>query len=152
MVDKDLVGTELPSGEYTVEDWKAHLWADATRNDEDAFRYDEDAREKGEPGQVVPHSMCQHIVFEASGGIEEAMSYASEDWRSGAALGGLRVEYHAPVEVGQTLHASGHISDVFEKEGSSGTLTFVTYSYTVNSEGGEPLYDFEADVVLLGDE
>lgn len=149
MVDSDLVGTELPSGTYTVEDWKAYLWADGSRDEETAFRYDEDATEKGEPGQVVPHTICQHIVFQATGGIEESMSYASEDWTSGAALAGLRVEFHEPIEVGEPLHASGRISDVYEKEGSTGQLTFVTYDYDVTDERGTLIYDFEADVVLL---
>lgn len=149
MVDDNLEGTQLPAGEHEVEEWQAHLWADATRNGEDAYRYDEDARAAGEPGQLVPQSMCQHIVFQASGGIDEVMGMVSEDWTSGAALGGLRVDFHAPLETGQTLEVEGQINSVVEKEGSSGPLTIVTYDYTVTTEEGENVYDLEADLVLM---
>ena len=152
MVDEQLEGTQLPAGEYEVEGWKAYLWADATRNEENAFRYDEDAKSLGEPGQLVPHSMCQHIVFEATGGINETMSYISDDWTSGAALGGLRVDFHAPLEVGETLTVDGEISNVIEKEGSSGTLTIVTYAYTVTTAEGDGVYDLEADLILMEDD
>jgi len=138
MVDKNLKGTELSTGSYTVEKWKAHLWADATRNRNDAFRYDEDAQTIGEDGQLVPHSMCQHIVFEATGGIDKTMSYISDDWTSGA-----------PLKVGITLEIEGHISEVVKKEGSSGPLTIVTFAYTVTDQDGEHIYDLEADLVLM---
>ncbi|MFT4947222.1 MAG: hypothetical protein ACI8TL_001462 [Natronomonas sp.] len=149
MTDDTLEGTRLPSGEYEVEGWQAHLWADATRNDEDAYRYDDEARAVGEPGQLVPQSMCQHIVFQASGGIDEVMGMVSEDWTSGAALGGLRVDFHTPIEAGQTLKVEGRIDSVVEKEGSSGPLTIVTYSYTVTAETGDEVYDLEVDLILM---
>jgi acyl dehydratase len=150
MIDSDLEGTQLQSGEYEVASWKAHLWADATRNHNDAFRYEEDARETGEPGQLVPHSMCQHIVFEATGGIDETMSYITEDWTNNAALGGLRADFHAPILVGQTLQVEGEITSVVEKDGSSGSMTIVTFDYAVTTPDGEHVYDLEADLVLMG--
>ncbi|WP_255197615.1 MaoC family dehydratase [Halorarius litoreus] len=151
MVATELEGTEIPSGEFGVEGWKAYLWADATRDEEAAFRYDEDAEAVGEPGQLVPHSMCQHIVFEATGGIEATMSRLTDDWKSGAALGGLRVEFHAPIETGTTLTVDGAITSVVEKEGSSGGLTIVTHEYAVSTPDGDAVYDLEADMVLLED-
>lgn len=152
MTDESLVGTQLPAGQYEVEKWHAHLWADAVRNDEEPFRYDEDAQAVGESGQLVPQSMCQHIAVQATGGVDKAMSYVSDDWMSDTALGGLRVDFHAPLEAGQTLQVEGEISNVVEKEGSSGQLTIVTYEYTIRTDEGEHVYDLEADVVGMGDE
>lgn len=149
MAASDLEGTELPSGEFNVEGWKAHLWADATRDGEAAFRYDEDARDAGEPGQLVPHSMCQHIVFEATGGIEATMSRLTDDWKNGAALGGLRVDFHAPIETATPLAVEGAITNVVEKEGSTGGLTIVTHEYAVSTADGTAVYDLEADMVIL---
>ncbi|WP_049995873.1 FAS1-like dehydratase domain-containing protein [Halococcus sediminicola] len=146
-----LVGTELPSGKYEVEGWKAHLWADATRNNEDAFRYTNDAQSPVGTSQLVPHSMCQHIVFEATGGIKQTMSRLTEDWASGAALGGLRADFHAPIEVGETLYVEGVIESVVEKEGSSGELTIVTHTYSVETTDGTAVYDLEVDMVILED-
>jgi hypothetical protein len=151
MAATELEGTRLPTGEFEVEGWKAHLWADATRDDETAFRYDDDARAAGAPRQLVPHSMCQHIVFEATGGIDATMSRLTDDWTSGAALGGLRADFHAPIETDQSLTVEGRIDNVVEKEGSSGGLTIVTHAYTVTTADGEPVYDLEADMVLLED-
>ncbi|WP_435158268.1 FAS1-like dehydratase domain-containing protein [Haladaptatus sp. DFWS20] len=152
MTRTNIEGTELPSGEFTVEDWKAYLWADATRNDEDTFRYDEAAQVAGEPRQLVPFSMCQHIVVEATGGIEETMGRLADDWTSGAALGQLRAEFHAPLETGQPLQVSGYISNVDKKEGSTGPLTIVTQVYEVTMSDGAPVFDMEADMVLMGEE
>ncbi|MFP9191437.1 MaoC family dehydratase N-terminal domain-containing protein [Natrialbaceae archaeon A-CW1-1] len=146
-----LVGTELPSGEYTVDRWKAFLWADATRNDEDAFRYDTDAEACGESGQLVPHTLCQHIAFEATGGIESTMGRLADNWSEGAALGQLRADFHRPLHVGETVHVTGQIEHVERKEGSSGQLTIVTLSYDVTTETDDPIYDMEADMVLMGD-
>jgi len=149
MAKISLNGTKIPSGEFEVEGWKAHLWADATRDDEAAFRYDDDARDAGEPGQLVPHSMCQHIVFEATGGIEATMSRLTDDWKNGAALGGLRVVFHGPIETATTLAVEGEITNVLEKEGSSGGLTIVTHEYAVSTADGTAVYDLEADMVIL---
>ncbi len=150
MAKTGLEGTRLPSGDFAVEDWKAFLWADATRNEEDGFRYEEETAEAS--GQFVPHSMCQHIVFEATGGIDETMSRLTEDWTSGAALGGLRIEFHGPIETGEELHVTGEITNVAQKEGSSGSLTIVTHAYEVTDTSDDPVYDLEADMVLLGGE
>ncbi len=151
MVASDLEGTEIPSGEFEVESWKAYLWADATRDDEMAFRYSEDAQDAGEPGQLVPHSMCQHIVFEATGGIEATMSRLSDDWKSGTVLGGLRADFHAPIETATSFIIEGEISNIEKRDGSSGELTIATHRYTVSTTDGEPVYDLEADMVILGD-
>lgn len=149
MAGTELEGTELPAGDYAIEGWKAFLWADATRNDEPAYRYEEDALEAGAPGQLVPHTMCQHIVYEATGGIDATLSRFVDDWTSGAALGGLRVEFHAPLETDQTLHVEGTIDEVVEKEGSSGPMTIVTQTYEVTATDGSPVYDLEVDIILL---
>lgn len=146
---RQLEGRELPDGEITVERWKAFLWADATRNDEDAFRYDDRAAELGEDGQLVPPTLCQHVAFEATGGIEQTLGQVSEDWKSGAALGQLRVDFHAPMHVDEPYAVSGEIADIERKDGSTGELTVVTYAYEVTTTDGEPVYDLEADLVLM---
>jgi hypothetical protein len=152
MDTKQLEGTELPSGEYTVEGWKAFLWADATRNENDEFRYDEAVEADDASRQLVPYSMCHYIAFEATGGIEETMNRISDDWQEGAALGQLRTDLHSPIMVDEPYHVSGHISNVEHKEGSTGGLTIVTQSYEVTTTDDEPVYDMEIDMVLMEDQ
>lgn len=148
MTEGELEGTQLPSGEYTVEGWKAHLWADATRTDDDAFRYEDEAPPG--IGQLVPYSMCQHVAFEGTGGVEETMGRLSEDWTEGAALGQLRAEFYQPIEVDERYSVSAHVSNVKEKEGSSGPLTIVTVAYEITTSANDELvYEMEADMVLM---
>lgn len=146
---QQLEGQELPTGEISVERWKAFLWADATRNGEDAFRYDERAAELGEDGQLVPPTLCQHVAFEATGGIEATLGQVSDDWKSGAALGQLRVEFHAPMHVDEPYAVTGEIANIDRKDGSQGELTIITYAYEVTTTDGEPVYDLEADLILM---
>lgn len=148
---EELEGTQLRSGRFAVEDWKAFLWADATRNEEDAFRYDGAAEAAGEDGQLVPHTMAQHIAFEATGGIDETMGRLADDWQRGAALGGLRVDFQAPLRTERALDVSGEITDVEFKEGSSGRLTIVTLRYLAEIPDGETVFEMDADMVLMGD-
>jgi len=145
----DLDGTELGAGRFTVEDWKAFLWADATRDAEDAFRHDDAAAAAGESGQLVPHTMAQHVAFEATGGIKATMGQFSDNWQSGAALGGLRVDFHEPMTTGDPLEVSGEITGVEVKDGSSGELTIITLSYDAETTDGEAVFDMDADMVLM---
>lgn len=152
MVESDLEGTEIPGGTYTVEGWKAHLWADATHSEEDSFRYESDARRRGAPGQLIPYSMCHHIVVEATEGVDAMMNRITSDWTEGAALGGLRVDVHGPMLAEQELSVEGHIDEVVEKEGASGGLTIVTHAYSVTAPEGAAVYDLEADMVVMGED
>ncbi|MFC6719815.1 MaoC family dehydratase N-terminal domain-containing protein [Natrialbaceae archaeon GCM10025810] len=145
----ELEGQPLPDGTFTVESWKAFLWADATRNDEDAYRYPEQGEELGADGQLVPPSLCQHIAFEASGGIDETLGRVSDNWASGAALGGLRTDLYMPIIVNEPLQVSGEIASVEQKDGSSGQLSIITFDYEVTDSADEPVYDMEADLILL---
>lgn len=145
----ELEGRQLPAGEMEVERWKAFLWADGTRNNEDAFRYEERAAELGADGQLVPPTLCQHIAFEATGGIERTLGQVSDDWKSGAALGQLRVEFHEPMYVDEMYAVTGEIKEIVEKDGSDGALTVITYAYDVTTTDDEPVYDLEADLILM---
>jgi hydroxyacyl-ACP dehydratase HTD2-like protein with hotdog domain len=60
----------------------------------------------------------------------------AEEYGKGWLNGGNRFEYFAPVKVGDRITATGHVADVYEKEGSSGNLLFIIFETDyVNQDG-----------------
>ncbi|MGE0483976.1 MAG: MaoC family dehydratase N-terminal domain-containing protein [Gammaproteobacteria bacterium] len=51
--------------------------------------------------------------------------------------GGIRQRYHRPIRPGDRLVIEKAITDIYEKQGSSGPLIFVVYEITVKSADGE---------------
>ncbi len=63
--------------------------------------------------------------------LEEA-----EEYGRGWLNGGNRFEYLAPVMIGDRITATGHVADVYEKEGTSGNLLFIIFETNyVNQQG-----------------
>src|SRR5688572_26416295 len=59
---------------------------------------------------------------------------------------GSRLEFHRPLEVGQSVERLSTIRDIQLKEGRSGTLAFVTVRHEIRDPGGLVLTD-EHDIV-----
>jgi acyl dehydratase len=60
----------------------------------------------------------------------------AEEYGKGWLNGGNRFEYFAPVKVGDRITVTGHLADVYEKEGSSGNLLFIIFETDyVNQDG-----------------
>ncbi|MCB1747068.1 MAG: MaoC family dehydratase N-terminal domain-containing protein [Gammaproteobacteria bacterium] len=51
--------------------------------------------------------------------------------------GGIRQRYHRPIRAGDRLVIEKSITDIYEKQGSSGPLIFVVYEITVKTADGE---------------
>ena len=51
--------------------------------------------------------------------------------------GGLKVEYHQPIRPGDVLTATRVLSNIYEKQASSGTLVFIEVETTVVDARGE---------------
>jgi hydroxyacyl-ACP dehydratase HTD2-like protein with hotdog domain len=51
--------------------------------------------------------------------------------------GGLKVEYHRPIRPGDVLTATRTLSNIYERQGSSGTLVFVEVQMRVTDAKGE---------------
>jgi hypothetical protein len=146
---RDIEGRELPSGEVEVTRRDAFLWAEATRNEDDAFRYDEDARELGADGQIVPPVLLQHVANEGAAGTEEALADVDVDWESGVYLGEQTFEYDEPLAVGETYRVCGSIPSVEYKEGSSGNFHLVTLAYDIESTAGETVAETSKTIVFM---
>ena len=51
--------------------------------------------------------------------------------------GGIKQRYHRPIRPGDVLLIQREITDIYEKQGSSGPLIFITYEITIKTEKGE---------------
>ena len=61
----------------------------------------------------------------------------AEDFGTGWLNGGNRFEYFAPVKIGDTITARGHLADVYDKSGSSGDLLFIVFETSFTNQRGE---------------
>jgi hypothetical protein len=60
----------------------------------------------------------------------------AEEYGRGWLNGGNRFEYLEPVKVGDTIAATGKVADVYEKQGSNGSLLFIIFETEyVNQHG-----------------
>jgi 3-methylfumaryl-CoA hydratase len=55
--------------------------------------------------------------------------------------GGIKQRYHRPIKPGDVLFITRTLTDIYEKQGSSGPLIFITYEISVTTEDGEPVMD-----------
>ena len=55
--------------------------------------------------------------------------------------GGTEIRQYRPIRAGDRLLASRQITDMYEKQGSSGPLIFTVRTLTVKTEAGEPVLD-----------
>ena len=54
---------------------------------------------------------------------------------------GSRIEFHAPLRIGQSLQRRSHIEDVRLKEGRTGPLVFVNVRHEIRAEGQRAITD-----------
>jgi 3-methylfumaryl-CoA hydratase len=55
--------------------------------------------------------------------------------------GGTKTKYHRPVKPGDVLVGTYTLTDIYEKQGSSGPLIFVVYKLEIETESGEPIVE-----------
>ncbi len=141
-------GTDLGEGKVRVERWEAFLWADATRNDEDAFRWAQVAEQYGIDRQLVPPEYGMNVVRKA---IETDLDDLGlePDWDKGIFHAGQEFEFFKPLVVEETYTVSGELTDVERKEGSSGEFDLVTQAFEVTDEGDDPIFDTISRVILM---
>ena len=65
-----------------------------------------------------------------------------------AMAGSLQLEYHQTILPGQMLSAHRTLSDIYEKQGSSGPLIFYVVTTEVRDQAGEPVLTEKATRIL----
>lgn len=151
MNSENVSGKPLPGGEFTVKRWMAYLWADATRNDDDAFRHEEIARERGASRQLVPPGLAQQIINEASARVADVLKDIGYDLESTVLFGGQGFEFHRSLYVDEPYSVEGQVKDIVTKQGGSGEFDIVTLEYEVFDDDRNLAYTSDKQLIVYPD-
>lgn len=58
-------------------------------------------------------------------------------FRRGGLMGGIDLEFEAPIRVGDTIRVSSEVREIYEKTGRSGAMVFVVVRSTLTNQNGE---------------
>lgn len=148
MTGHDIVGNELPGGTFTVRRWMSLLWADATHNEDDSYRYP-DSVEENIDGVFVPPEFATQIAVAGSGSsIEGILTDMGMDWDSGVFYAGQRLSFQQPLQSGTTYEVSGEIGDVEEKNGRNGLFHLVTIEFHAKDEEDIAVFDSSMKIIV----
>jgi len=124
MADRNLIGKETPPGkaEAKVEEMVAFCRAIG----DDRWEYvDEAAARKGQWGALVaPPTFPMRFLFDA---LDPDLFFELDLNLAGIVHAEQEFIYERPIKAGEKFKMIGKVHDVFEKEGRSGTLDFVTF-------------------------
>ena len=142
MVDKSVIGHEVPGATMVVERGKIMEFARAILDDNPAY-FGED------PPLPPTFSMAQaHWPLPADGaGQGELFRKLGLDLLR-VLHGGQEFEYLGEITVGDVLTSRSKIADVYEKEGKrGGTMTFVISETTFTNQRGEDVLKSRSTII-----
>lgn len=58
-------------------------------------------------------------------------------FRRGGLMGGIDLEFEAPIRAGDSIRVSSQVREIYEKTGRSGTMVFVVVRSTLTNQNGE---------------
>ncbi|WP_436933852.1 FAS1-like dehydratase domain-containing protein [Halovenus marina] len=136
-----LVG-ETWEGTFTLDRWLSVLWAEATRNDMELFR-------DGSHGPLAPPTLAVVVGREGAGTGDIEGRLRDGKWDDPSVfLGSHRFTYNQPLEWGQTYHVTAEVTDLEQKNGSSGSFSLLTVSYDATTAKGETVFEMATDLVV----
>jgi acyl dehydratase len=143
ILDSSVVGRRSAPHSVDVERGRLRFFAEATGQDDPAYRDVEAARAAGHPDLPVPPTFlfCLEMDNPAPWGIVEVLGV---DLRT-ILHAGQAFEYHAMAYAGDRLTFASEITDVYQKKG--GALTFVSRTTEVTRDGG-PVATMVSTLVL----
>lgn len=116
MPSKDMIGRTLSTGSATVDAAHVAAFASALGDDNPAYR---DPKAALAPPTYPIAFMIQALSGGASAFEELGLSFMT------LIHGEQEFEYTRPIRAGERLTLTGRIGDIYEKQGSSGTMDFV---------------------------
>lgn len=136
MIDDAVKGRELPAVSFPVDRSKLMELGRSFFDPDPAWHDLEAARAAGFPDVPTPPTVTTLVDhWRAGGALETAAAIGADLAR--LLHGEAAWEYHTPVRIGDTLTATGVITDVTRREGKrGGTMTLVTIQTDfVNQDG-----------------
>lgn len=149
MVESDythLEGIDLGEAEATVSRQQAFLWAEATRNDEPAYRWPSESEDR----QLAPPGVAYLLIFTADGLNRDMEELGLDpDFEKGHFLAGHEFTFHQPLYVGEPYHITGELTDVTRKETDTSTFDIHEQAFEATDSEGEPAYDLLFRGILM---
>lgn len=118
MVDKSIIGVESEPVSYEIEKGAIKKFAEAIGEDNPIYFKEEAAIEKGYPSLLAP------ITFPTTFRGYVAEWFSNLD-NNKLLHGEQSYTYHQRLFAGDKINVTETVSDVYEKSGSNGTLTFI---------------------------
>jgi len=124
MADKSLIGKETPPGEARAEAEEIIAFCKAI-GDEKPEYVDEQTAKAGPFGAVIaPPTFPMRFLFDA---LDPDLFFELDLNLAGIVHAEQEFIYHRPVRAGEDYTITGKVHDIYEKEGRSGMLDFVTF-------------------------
>jgi len=141
---ESLPGESLPAGTFTAERWMTFLWADATQNDVDAYRY---ADATDEPATLIPPAFGTTLAIDSAGGIDSMLDVLEIPDEKDVFHGEQRMEILTPLRVGETYAVAAEIAEVETKDGRRDEFHVITINYLVTRDD-DLVMELEIGVVV----
>ncbi len=124
MADKSLIGKETPPGEAEADLEEIKEFCRSI-GDERPEYVDEDAAARGPFGSIVaPPTFPMRFLFDA---LDPDLFFELDLNLAGIVHAEQEFVYERPIKAGERFKIIGKVHDVYEKEGRSGMLDFVTF-------------------------
>jgi len=141
MVDPTLVGHSTGPVVYDVELWHVQRFAASIGDDDPVYQDAAVAQAAGHRAIPAPPT------FAAALRPEDPRSDLGLDFRR-VLHGEQAFEYQRPLYVGDVVHVTARISEMYEKSGKSGAMTFIVMTVEGRLPGGELVYSGRSVTVL----
>jgi acyl dehydratase len=144
MIDKQLIGYEVPPTLWDVEKGRIRFFAEVIGATDPIYFDASAAQAAGYRNVVAPPT----FIFGAesdSGVLMTLLDTLKIDLRK-VLHGEQRFDYHAPVCAGDTLRFQTRVTDIYDKKG--GALEFVVNDTKVTNQLGEHVSDLHSVVVV----
>lgn len=138
MIDKNIIGLELPPYTFTPEAGFLRFFAKAIGETDPVYFDESAARDAGHPSIPLPPTFLSSA--------ETYRPSSDNAWREAAGIQVSRMlhseqsfTYHQMAYVGDTLHFDTKVVDVYDKK--NGALSFVVVESKVTNQRGEHVAD-----------
>jgi len=146
VIDKKVIGKELPEQSFEIEKGKIREFARAI-GDKNPLYYDENkAREAGFEGLAIPPTLPTVFTM-ASGMLMNVIKDLKIDLAK-LLHGGQEFDYINPIKPGDTVTGKTKITNVIEKSGKGGTMDLIVLETTYVNQSYQTVLRDKCTIVV----
>lgn len=128
---ESLVGESLPDGVFVAERWMTFLWANATQNDADTYRYPDAIDGSDTATPLIPPTFGATLAIDSAGGIDSMLEMIDIPEEKDIFHGEQHMKIICPLRVGVTYDVTAEITAVESKEVKQDEFHIITIEYLV---------------------